>query len=42
VLFVGAPPANRLDDVAGYLGPASLKAKQVMFDFDAHQLRWKP
>ncbi|HXX16323.1 MAG TPA: retropepsin-like aspartic protease [Candidatus Eremiobacteraceae bacterium] len=42
VLFVSAPPANRLADVAGYLGPASLKAKQVMFDFDAHQLRWKP
>lgn len=42
VLFVSAPPANRLHDVAGYLGPASLKAKQVMFDFDAHQLRWKP
>jgi hypothetical protein len=42
VLFVPAPPADHLDDVAGFLGPASLKAKQVMFDFDAHQLRWKP
>jgi hypothetical protein len=42
VLFVRAPAANRLNEVAGYLGPASLKAKQVLFDFDAHQLRWKP
>jgi hypothetical protein len=42
VLLVPAPPDNRFDDLAGYLGPASLKAKQVMFDFDAHQLRWKP
>lgn len=42
VLFVPAPAANRMDEVAGYLGPASLKAKQVLFDFDAHQLRWKP
>jgi hypothetical protein len=42
VLFVPAPAANRLDEVAGFLGPASLKAKQVLFDFDAHQLRWKP
>ena len=42
VLFVPAPAANRMDDVAGFLGPASLKAKQVLFDFDAHQLRWKP
>ena len=42
VLFVPPPATNCLDDVAGFLGPAALKAKQVLFDFDAHQLRWKP
>lgn len=42
VLFVSAPADNRFDDLAGYLGPASLKAKQVLFDFDSHQFRWKP
>ena len=41
VQLVGAPDAKRLNDVAGYLGPASLNAKEIVFDFEANQLRWK-
>jgi hypothetical protein len=41
VLMVSAPNVKRLNDVAGYLGPASLNAKQIVFDFQANQLRWK-
>jgi Aspartyl protease len=41
VQLVSAPDVNLLRDVAGYLGPASLNAKQIVFDFEANQLRWK-
>jgi len=41
VVFISPPAADKLDNVAGYLGPASLNAKQIVFDFDANQLRWK-
>lgn len=41
VLFVTAPASNQLNDVAGFLGPASFTAKQVVFDFDSSQLFWK-
>jgi hypothetical protein len=41
VLLVGAPNVKRLNDVAGYLGPALLNAKQIVFDFESNQLRWK-
>jgi hypothetical protein len=41
VLLVSPPNVKRLNDIAGYLGPASLGARQIVFDFDANQLRWK-
>jgi Aspartyl protease len=41
VLLVAPPAANRLSDVAGFLGPASFNPKQVVFDFDSNQLLWK-
>jgi hypothetical protein len=40
-LFVKPPTTGKLADVAGYLGPAELHAKQVLFDFESNQLRWK-
>lgn len=41
VLFIAPPAANQLSDIAGFLGPASLNPKQVVFDFDSNQLFWK-
>jgi len=41
VLLVNAPNVKRLNDIAGYLGPASLGARQIVFDFENAQLRWK-
>src|SRR5277367_2605714 len=41
VLLVSAPNVKRLNDIAGYLGPASLGAGQIVFDFENAQLRWK-
>jgi predicted aspartyl protease len=41
VLLVSAPNVKRLNDIAGYLGPAMLDAKQIVFDFDSNQFRWK-
>jgi hypothetical protein len=41
VLFIAPPAANRLSDIAGFFGPASLSPKQVVFDFDSNQLFWK-
>jgi len=41
VLLVNAPNVKRLDDVAGYLGPSSLGAKQIFFDFESEELRWR-
>jgi hypothetical protein len=40
-LFVKPPVTAKLADVAGYLGPVELHAKQVLFDFESNQLRWK-
>ena len=40
VMLVRAPEGPVLPDVAGYLGPVSLKAKQVAFDFEKNQLLW--
>ncbi|MGB9445817.1 MAG: aspartyl protease family protein, partial [Candidatus Acidiferrum sp.] len=41
VVFVAPPAGNNLNDVAGYLGPASLNARQIVFDFKSNELRWK-
>jgi hypothetical protein len=41
VLVVSPPDAKVLNDIAGFWGPASLNAKQVVFDFEANELRWK-
>lgn len=41
ILLIRQPEAMRVNDVAGYLGPASLNAKQVLFDFAGNHLRWK-
>jgi hypothetical protein len=41
VLFIAPPAADRLSDVAGFLGPASFKPKEVVFDFESNQLLWK-
>jgi hypothetical protein len=40
VLVVSAPETERLTGVSGYLGLASLNAKEVAFDFDTNQLLW--
>jgi hypothetical protein len=40
VLVVSAPETARLTGVSGYLGLASLDAKEVAFDFEANQLLW--
>ncbi|MFY9803870.1 MAG: retroviral-like aspartic protease family protein [Candidatus Acidiferrales bacterium] len=41
VVLVSAPGAKRLSGVSGYLGLASLDAKQVAFSFETNQLLWK-
>ncbi len=41
VVLINAPGANRLSGVAGYLGLASLDAKQVAFSFETNQLLWR-
>ena len=40
VLVVSAPATAKLTGVSGYLGLASLDAKQVAFDFETNQLLW--
>jgi hypothetical protein len=40
VLVVSAPETARLTGVSGYLGLASLDAKEVAFDFETNQLLW--
>jgi Aspartyl protease len=40
VVLVRAPGGGMLPDVVGYLGPASLEARQIAFDFVASQLLW--
>src|SRR5580700_6779032 len=41
VVLISAPGANRLSGVSGYLGLASLGAKQVAFSFETNQLLWR-
>jgi len=41
VVLVSAPGASKLSGVSGYLGLASLDAKQVAFSFETNQLLWK-
>jgi Aspartyl protease len=41
VVLISAPGAKRLSGVSGYLGLASLDAKQVAFSFETNQLLWK-
>jgi predicted aspartyl protease len=40
VVVVSAPGTARLTGVSGYLGLASLDAKEVAFDFETNQLLW--
>jgi predicted aspartyl protease len=41
VVLISAPGAKRLSGVSGYLGLASLGAKQVVFSFERNQLLWR-
>lgn len=41
VVLISAPGAKKLSGVSGYLGLASLEAKQVAFSFETNQLLWK-
>jgi predicted aspartyl protease len=41
VVLISAPGAKRLSGVSGYLGLASLNAKQVAFSFETNQLLWR-
>jgi predicted aspartyl protease len=41
VLLIDGPDEDALPGVDGYLGPASLHAKWIEFDFDARVLRWR-
>jgi predicted aspartyl protease len=41
VVLISAPGAKRLSGVSGYLGLASLDAKQVAFSFETNQLLWR-
>jgi len=41
VVLISAAGAKRLSGVSGYLGLASLNAKQVAFSFETNQLLWR-
>jgi predicted aspartyl protease len=41
VLLIDGPDDKTLPGVDGYLGPATLQAKRIEFDFDAKVLRWQ-
>jgi predicted aspartyl protease len=41
VVLISAPGAKRLSGVSGYLGVASLDAKQVALSFETNQLLWR-
>jgi predicted aspartyl protease len=41
VVLISAPGAKELSGVSGYLGLASLDAKQVAFSFETNQLLWR-
>jgi predicted aspartyl protease len=40
-ILIDAPDDKTLPGVDGYLGPATLQAKRIEFDFDAKVLRWQ-
>ena len=40
-MLIDGPDDNALPGVDGYLGPATLQAKRIEFDFDAKVLRWQ-
>jgi hypothetical protein len=39
-ILIDGPDDKTLPGVDGYLGPATLQAKRIEFDFDAKVLRW--
>ena len=41
VFLIDGPDEDTLSGVDGFLGPASLQAKRIEFDFDAMVLRWE-
>jgi predicted aspartyl protease len=41
VVLISAPGAKKLSGISGYLGLASLDAKQVAFSFETNQLLWR-
>ena len=41
VYLVQRPPSESLRGVAGYLGISSLEAKEVAFDFERNELKWR-
>jgi hypothetical protein len=41
VVLISAPGAKRLSGVSGYLGLASLDARQVALSFETNQLLWR-
>ena len=41
VILVSVPQAKRLSGVSGYLGVASLEAREVAFDFESNLFLWK-
>jgi len=41
VVLISAPGARKFSGVSGYLGLASLDAKQVAFSFETNQLLWR-
>ena len=40
-ILIDGPDDNALPGVDGYLGPTTLQAKRIEFDFDAKVLRWQ-
>jgi hypothetical protein len=40
-ILIDGPDDKTLSGVDGYLGPATLQAKRIEFDFDAKVLRWQ-
>ena len=41
VLLIDGPDEDALPGLDGYIGPASMQAKRIEFDFDARVLRWQ-
>jgi hypothetical protein len=40
-ILIDGPDDKTLPGVDGYLGPVTLQAKRIEFDFDAKLLRWQ-